>query len=171
MCLTPCNSMDCSTPTFSVLHYLLEFAQIYGHLAGGAIQPSHSRSPLLFCLPSFPASGSFPVNPLFVSGGQSTGTSTLASVFPRNIQGWFPLGLTGLISLLSKGLSRVSPAPQFKSTDSLALSLLYSSTFTSVHDYWKNHSFDHMDLVGVTTLLTQLTLKPPYEVGIISSVS
>ena len=62
---------------------------------------------LLLCLQYFPASGSFPVSQLFASGGQSFGTSALASVFPMNIQSWFPLGLTGLISLLSKGRSRV----------------------------------------------------------------
>ena len=59
------------------------------------------------CLWSFPASGSFPVSRFFASGGQSIGASASASVLPMNIQGWFPLGLTGLISLLSKGLSRV----------------------------------------------------------------
>ena len=57
------------------------------------------------CPQSFPAAGSFPVSWLFTSGGLSTGAS--ASVLPMNIQSWFPLGLTGLISLLSKGLSRV----------------------------------------------------------------
>ena len=56
---------------------------------------------------SFPASGSFPMSQLFPSGDQSIEASFLASVLPVNIQGWFPLGLTGLISLLSKGLSRV----------------------------------------------------------------
>ena len=65
------------------------------------------RPPLLLCLQSFPASGSFPVSQFFTSGGQITGTSTSASVLPTNIQGWFPLGLTSLISLQSKGLSRV----------------------------------------------------------------
>ena len=59
------------------------------------------------CLQSFPASGSFPVSQLFASGGQSIETSASASVLPMNIQGWFPLGLTGLISLQSKGFSRV----------------------------------------------------------------
>ena len=63
--------------------------------------------PLLLLLQSFPASGSFPVSHVFASGGQSIGASASASVLPMNIQGWFPLGLTGLISLLSKGLSRV----------------------------------------------------------------
>ena len=60
-----------------------------------------------FCLQSFPASGSFPMSRLFISGGQSIGASTLASFFPVSIQGLFPLGLIGLISLLSKALSRV----------------------------------------------------------------
>ena len=63
--------------------------------------------PLLLLLQSFPASGSFPVNGLFTLGGQSIGASASASVLPMNIQGWFPLGWTGLISLLSKGLSRI----------------------------------------------------------------
>ena len=56
---------------------------------------------------SFPASGSFPMSQLFPSGGQSIGASALATVLPMNTQGWFPLGLTGLISLQPKGLSRV----------------------------------------------------------------
>ena len=66
-----------------------------------------SAAPFCFCLQSFPASGYFPMSWLFASGGQYIGTSPLASVPPMNIQGWFPLGLIGLISLLSKGLPRV----------------------------------------------------------------
>ena len=62
---------------------------------------------LFFCPQSFPESGSFPMSRLFSSGGQSIGTSISASVLPMNIRGWFPLGLTGLISLQGKGLSRV----------------------------------------------------------------
>ena len=68
---------------------------------------SSSVTPFTSCLQSFPASGSFPVSGLFTSGGQSIGASASASVLPMNIQGWFPLGLTSLISLLSKELSRV----------------------------------------------------------------
>ena len=92
--------------------------------------PTISSSVALFSCPqSFPASGSFPVSQLFASGGQTIGASASASVLPVNIQGWFPLGLTGLISLLSKGLSRV-----FASISSLALSLLYSPTpFSTYH--------------------------------------
>ena len=74
------------------------------------MRPSnHLSSIVLFssCLQSFPASGSFPVSQFFASGGQSIEASTLASVLPMNIQDWFPLGLTGLISSQSKGLSKV----------------------------------------------------------------
>ena len=72
--------------------------------------PSVSSSvvPFSSCSQSFPAPGFFPVSWLFASGGQSIEASTSASVLPMNIQGWFPFGLTGLISLKSKGLSRVS---------------------------------------------------------------
>ena len=63
--------------------------------------------PFSSCSQSFSASGSFLVSWLFASGGQSIGASALASVLPMNIQDLFPLGLTGLISLLSKGLSRI----------------------------------------------------------------
>ena len=63
-------------------------------------------SPFSSCPQSFPASGSFPMSQLFASSGQSTGASVLASVLPVDIQDWFPLGWTGLISLQSKGLSR-----------------------------------------------------------------
>ena len=68
---------------------------------------SFSIVPFSSCLQSFLASESFPISQFFTSGGQSIGVSASASVLPINIQGWFPLGLTGLISLQSKGLSRV----------------------------------------------------------------
>ena len=68
---------------------------------------SSSVVPFSFCLESFPASGSFPVSQFFPSGGQSIGASASASVLPMNIPEWFPLGWTGLISLQSKGPSRV----------------------------------------------------------------
>ena len=68
---------------------------------------SFSVVPFSSCLQSFSASGSFTVSWLFASGGQSIGASASASVLPMNVQGWFPLGLTNLTSLQSKGLSRV----------------------------------------------------------------
>ena len=85
---------------------------------------SSSLAPISACPQSFATSGSFPVSLIFPSGSQSTGASALASIHPMIIQGWFPLGLTGLVFLLSKGLSRVSPA-EFESISSLVLSFLY----------------------------------------------
>ena len=105
---------------------------------------SSSAVPFSSRLQSFPASGSFQLSQFFVSGGQSIGVS--ASVRSMTIQNWFPLGLTGWISLQSNGLSRVFSKTQFKSINSSVLSFLYSPTLTSIHDYWKNHSFDQMDL-------------------------
>ena len=107
--------------------------------------PTISSSFVLFssCPQSFSASGSFLVSQFFTSDGQSIGASALASVL-MNIQGWFPLGLTGLISLQSKGLSRV----QFKSINSLVLSFIYGTTLTFIHDYWKNHSLTRQTFVA-----------------------
>ena len=104
-----------------------------------------SAVPFSSCLQSFPPLGSFPVSQFFTSGDQSIGASTSASVLPMNIQGWFPLGLTGWISLRSKGLSRVFSSTTVQKHQFLALSLLYGPALISVHDYWKTHSFDYMD--------------------------
>ena len=104
-CPTLYNTMDCSRPGFSALHYLWS---VFKFIFIESMMPSNH---LILCHPlllqSFPASGYFPVSWLFTSGGQSIRASALASVLPVNIQRWFPLGLTGLISLWSKGLSRV----------------------------------------------------------------
>ena len=98
-----CNPVDCSTPGFPVLHYLMEIAQTHVHGVSDACPTiSCSVTPFSSCPQSFLASGSFPKSWLFTSGGQTIGVS--ASVLPMNIQVWFPLGLTGLISWLSKGL-------------------------------------------------------------------
>ena len=104
---------------------------------------SASVAPLSFCLQSFPA-----------SGGQRTGPSAFASVLPMHIQDWFPLGFTDLISLLSKGLSRVFSSTTVWKHQTLTLSLLQGPTFTSIHDYWKNHSFDCRDLCQQTDVST-----------------
>ena len=100
--------MNCSTTGFPVLHYIPEFAQTHVHWVADAIQSSHSLTPSFSSCPqSFLASGSFPMSLLFTSGSQIIEASASASNLPMNIQGWFPLGLTGLISLQSKGPSRV----------------------------------------------------------------
>ena len=106
---------------------------------------SSSVVPFSSCLQSFPASGSFPMSQLFSSGGQSIGVSASASVLPMTIQDWFPLGWTIGSPCSPRDSQESSPTPQFKSTSSLVLSFLHSPTLTSVHDYWKNHSFDQTD--------------------------
>jgi len=90
-------------------------------------------TPFSFCLQFFPASGSFPMSWLFALVGQSIGASASASVLPMNIQDWFPLGLTGLILCSPRNSQESSLAPQFKSMNSLVLSLLYSPTLSSIH--------------------------------------
>ena len=112
--------------------------------------PTTSSSVIHFSssLQSFPASGSFPMSQVFASGGQSIGVSASASVLPMNTQDWSPLEWTGWISLqkrdkkIPRDSQESSSAPLFKSISSSAFSLLYGPTLTSIHDYWKDHSFD-----------------------------
>ena len=116
------------------------------HWIGDAIQPSHPVSPFTFCSQSFPASGSFPMSWLFTSGGQSIELQLQHQSFQWIFR----------VDLLQNGLvgspcsprdsQESSPTPQCKSINSLVLSLLYGLTLTSIHDYWKNLSFDSTDL-------------------------
>ena len=92
---------------------------------------SSSFVPFSSCLQSFPASGSFPMSQFFASGGHSIGVSASASVLPMNIQDCSP-----------RDSQEAFPTPKFKSISSLALNFLYIPTLISIHDYWKNHSFD-----------------------------
>ena len=106
-CATFCDPMNCSTPGLSVHHQLPELTQTHVHQL---VMPSSHLilcHPLLLLPPILLASGSFLMSQFFSSGDQSIGVSVSASVLPTNTQDWFPLGLSGLISLLSKGLSRV----------------------------------------------------------------
>ena len=120
---------------------------------------SSSVIPFSSYLQSFPVSGSFSMNELFASGCQNIGASASALVLPMNIQDWYSLGLTGLISLLSKDFQESYPTPQFKTIKSLVLSLFNGPTFTSIHDYWKNHSFDYRTFVGKVMSLFFSTLS------------
>ena len=90
--------------SFTISWSLLIFKSIESVMLSNHLMLCH---PFSSCPQFLPASRSFPMSRLFTSGSQSIGASALASVLPMNIQDWFPLGLTGLISLLSKGLSRV----------------------------------------------------------------
>ena len=122
----------CGLQHSPVHHQLLELAQTHVPRVGDDIKPSHS-----LLSPSPPV-----FNLFFTSGGQSIGVPASASVLPVNIQGWFPLGLTGWISLCLRDSQESSPTPQFRSIYSSALSFLHSPTLTSIHDHCKNHSLD-----------------------------
>ena len=142
-CSTLCNPMDCRhsrlpcpSPTPGAYLNSCPLSQWCHPTISSSVVPFSSR------LQSFPASGSFPMSQFFTSGGQSIGVSASASVLPMNIQDWFPLGWTGLISLLSKGVSRVFSNTTGQKHQFFGAQLFYSPTLTSIHDYWKNPSFD-----------------------------
>ena len=145
LCPTLCNPMSCSTPDCC----LSLSPRVWWNSCSLSwwCYPTISSAALFsVCLQSFPVSESFPVSWLFASSNQSVGVSASTSILSMSIQGWFPLELTGLISLLLRGLARVFSSTTVKSINSLALSLLYGPTLISVHDCWKNHSFNYVDL-------------------------
>ena len=142
-CLIPCDPMDCSMPGFPVLYHLLKLAQTHVHWVNDAIQ---SSLPLLS--PSPPA--------FYLSQNQDlfqwvSSSHQVAKVLELQLQNqsfqwifrvdflydwvvWFPCS--------PRNSQDSSPTPQFESINSSVLNLLYGPTLTSIHDYWKNHSFD-----------------------------
>ena len=105
--------------------------------------PTISSSVILCSCPqSFPISWSFPVRQFFTSGGQRIGVSATASILPMNIQDWLPLGLTGWISLQSKGLSRVFSNTTVQKHQFFGAQLSLWSNSHTHHNFWQNHSFD-----------------------------
>ena len=142
LCPTLCNPMDCSMPGFPVLHNLPEFAQT--HSLNQWCHPTISSSvvPFFSCLQSFSASGFFLMSQLFTSG-QNIGASALVSILQMNIQGWLLLGLTDLFAVQE---ALKSLFQHHTSKTSVLWCSAYSPTLTSIHDYWKTHSFDYMDL-------------------------
>ena len=135
-CPTLCDPMHCSLPGSSVFSISWTLPKLLMSTEPGMLSNHLILCPVPFCLQSFPASVSFLVSQLFTLGGQSIGVYFSIST-SNEYSGLIPLGLTGLISLQSRGLSRV-----LKSISSSALSFLYSPTLTSIHDYWRNHGFD-----------------------------
>ena len=102
--------------------------------------------PILLLPSIFPSIRVFSKDSVLCQSSQRIEASALTSVLPMNIQCWFPLGLTGLISLLSKGLLRVFSSTTVQRHQFFSAQPFYCPALTSVHDYWKNHSFDYMDL-------------------------
>ena len=138
--------MDCSMLGFPVFHYLSEFTQTHVHWVGDAIQPSHPLSPS-----SPPAVNLSQHQGLFQWVSSSHQVAKILELqpqhqsFPMNIQDWFPLGLTDLI-LLFKGLSRVFSNITVQKHQFFSTQFLYDPALTSIHAYWKNHSFDDTDI-------------------------
>ena len=113
---------------------------------------SFSIVPFSSCPQSLPASGSFPMSQLFAWGGQSIEVSALASFLLKNTQDWSPLDRLVGSPCNPRDSQESSPTPQFKSINSSVLSFLHSPTLTSIHDHWKNHSLDSMDLCGQSNI-------------------
>ena len=141
LCLTLCDPMDCSTPGFPVHHHLPELAQNYVHWVNNTIQPSHPLSS-----PSLPAYNLAQHQDLFQWVSSS---HQVAQVLELQHQPFQWILRTDLLKewlvwspCSPRDSQESSPTPQFKSISALALSFLYSPTLTSIHDYWKNHSFD-----------------------------
>ena len=137
--VTPWTAAHQASLSFTISQSLLKFISIESVMPYNHLILCH---PLLLLPSIFLSIRVFS----FASGGQSIGASTSASILPMNIQGWFPLQLTGLISLLSKGLSRVFSNTTIWKNQFSGAQPSSGPTLTSIHDYWKNHSSDYIDL-------------------------
>ena len=133
-----CDPMNRSTPGLPVHHQLPDFTPTHVHWVRDAIQPSHPLSS-----PSPPALNLSRHQGLFewVSSSNQVARVLEFQLYHQSFQ-WTPR--TDLLAV--QGTLKSSPTPQFKSINSSALSFLYSPTLTSIHDHWKNHSLDYMDL-------------------------
>ena len=138
--------MDCNAPGFPVLHYLSEFAQTHIHWVSDAIQPSNPLQPLLLLPSIFPSIRVFP-NESALHIRWPKYWSFNFSIRASNECSGLILSRTNRFDLLAvQGALKSLFQHQFEGINSLALSLLYSLTLTSIHDYWKKHSFDYTDL-------------------------
>ena len=132
----------CSTPGFPVLHYLPEFAQTHVHWVNDAMQPSHPLLP-----PSLPALNPSQHQGLFqwVRSSYQVAKELELQLQHQSFQWIFRViffRIEWFAFLASQGTLKTLPAPQFKSINSLVLSLLCGPSLTSVHDHWKNHSLE-----------------------------
>ena len=144
-CRTLCDPMDCSMPGLPVHHQLSELTQTHVHWVGDAIQPSHSLSS-----PSPPAFLLSQHQGLFqwVSFTHQEVKVLELQLQHQSFQWIFRTDFLSLVGspYRPRDSQESSPTPQFKSINSLVLNFLYSSSLTSIHDYWRNHSFDYMHL-------------------------
>ena len=152
LCPTLCYPMDCSMSDFPVHHQLPELAQTQVHWSQWCHTTISSSGPFSSCLQSFPASGSFLMSQLFASGGQTIGASASATVLPMNSPSNVPIKGTvlPLISFRIDWFDLLAVQGTFKSllqhhsskTSILGHSALFMVQLLSIHNYWKNRSFD-----------------------------
>ena len=143
LCPTLWDAMNRSMPGLPVHHQLPEVAQTHVYRVGDAIQQSHPLS--FLSLSAFNLSqhqGLFQWVSSLHQLAKVLEFQLQHQSFQMNIQDWFPLELTGLISLQSKGLSRVFSNTRVQNGQFFGIQFLYGPTLTSIHDYWKNNSFD-----------------------------
>ena len=143
-CATLCDPMDCSMPGFPVCHHFLEFAQTYVHWISDSIQLSHPLSPS--SPPAFNLSQlqSLPMSQLFASGGQSIGAS--ASSLPNKNSGMISFRIDWFDVLAVQGTLKCLLQHHNSKASVLWCLAFFMVQLTSLHDYWKNHSFDYMEV-------------------------
>ena len=134
--------MNCSTPGLPVHHQLVGFTQTHAHQVGDAIQPSQplsSPSPPVLIPPSIRG---FSNESTLHTRWPKYWSFSFSIISSKEIPGLISFRMDWLDLLAVQGTQESSPTPQFKSNNSSVLSLLHSTTLTSIHDYWKNHSLD-----------------------------
>ena len=144
-CQTICDPLDCSTQGLPVHHQLLELAQTHVHRIGDAIQSSHplsSPSPPAFHLAQHQGLSKWVSSSHWVAKVLELQHQSFQRIFRTD----FLLDLLVWSPCSPRDSQESSPTPQFKSINSLVLRFLYGPAFTSIHDHWKNHSFDYTDL-------------------------
>ena len=134
--------MDCSMPGFPVHHQLPELAQTHVHRVSDAIQPLVLCCPLLLLPSIFPSIMVFSSESALHVRWPKYWSFSFSSSPSNEYSGLISFRMDWLDLLAVQGTQEFAPPPQFKRINSSALSFLYTPTLTSIHDYWKNHSFD-----------------------------
>ena len=146
LCLTLCNTMDCSTPCFPVHHQFPEPTQTHVHHISDAIQPSLLCCPLILLLSIFPSIRDFSNESFLHIRWPQYWSFKFSFSFSNEYSGLISFRIEWFDLLVIQGILESSPTPQFKSINSLALKLIYGTTLTSIYDHWKNHKFDYTEL-------------------------
>ena len=158
-CPTLCDSMDCSMPGLHIPHHLPRVSQDHVHYISDTIQPSQPLIPFSSSPLNLSQHQGLSQRVGSSSGDQSIGASASASVLPMSIQGWFPLRLTSLISLQSKGLSRVFSSTTVQRHQIFWHSAFFSPALTTIHDHWEDIGMNILTFISRVTSLLFNTLS------------